>query len=560
MTATLLREGTSSASSTQKSDKSIWPLLGNCVYHADMTDLTPTYLCPVRCVEVRVPVEGPEWAEIFKSRPLTSTVCLSRGKWLVLEHLLAIHANEKVLITVERCEQARMVATTFGIPPLDGSVSGSDTQVILERFRSGSMSALVATHVLDDSADIPELSVLIQMSGHFGSRRQEKQRLGRLMRWGPQKRKRYDSDSQKPTFYVLVHEGTAEDQMRERRRSGVSELEYERISADDVKKDSPLFRSDVFSGRGNGEDATKRFLAMSQRIANSLPQGGASSEHLAEIRKWFRKGGDGSKGSTLPREVLEIASSDEPLEENSSSENSSGAADTGNVGLSKGSGKGKGRCRDKGTGNGQGNAKGTSKGIDSGSTSSDSSDESHSGADSSSSSDSSVNTDNESNAATGLALSDKAGKIGKDASSKVQHSKQQQKNPKHEQLQLPKPKVQEQVNKRHQQQKQEQGHQQRLLHVRQHLGKPEQTAQQQKQLKRKRSESFGGNHASSEAEQGLALNMSTSHADARKTFTNQKITNEVQHPAVGQDNAKVAAFSQCLGGQHSSKTIELDLD
>merc|ERR1712060_612591 len=74
----------------------------------------------------------------------------------------------------------------------------------LDRFRRREIRALVATHVLDDSADFPELSVMIQMGGHFGSRRQEQQRLGRLLRWGAEKRRRWEQDDVRPTFYVLV--------------------------------------------------------------------------------------------------------------------------------------------------------------------------------------------------------------------------------------------------------------------------------------------------------------------------------------------------------------------
>merc|ERR1719410_2514830 len=104
---------------------------------------------------------------------------------MVLEHLLARHAEDSLLIMVERCEQARLIASTFGIIPLDGSVPPQQMKDYLERFRTRRILALVATHVLDDSADFPELTVMIQMAGHFASRRQEQQRLGRLLRWGP---------------------------------------------------------------------------------------------------------------------------------------------------------------------------------------------------------------------------------------------------------------------------------------------------------------------------------------------------------------------------------------
>ena len=182
LTATLLREGNFADSS----EEAPWPLLGECVHRETFAGLAPEYLAPVRCVDISVPVAG-GWCNVFKRRPLASAVCLSRMKWEVLEHLLAKHAEDSMLITVERCEQARLISTTFGILAIDGSVPQGQVQDYLDRFRKRKILALVATHVLDDSADFPELSIMVQMAGHFASRRQEQQRLGRLLRWGPTK-------------------------------------------------------------------------------------------------------------------------------------------------------------------------------------------------------------------------------------------------------------------------------------------------------------------------------------------------------------------------------------
>ena len=157
LTATLLRE-----SGVNKDDEDEgevpWPLLGNCVFRETFANLAPEYLAPVQCIEVSVPVVG-EWRKIFKRQQLAPAVCLSGGKWLVLERLLAKHANDSLLITVERCEQARQIATMFGIIPIDGTVPPAQMKDYLERFRQRKILALVATHVLDDSADFPELFV-----------------------------------------------------------------------------------------------------------------------------------------------------------------------------------------------------------------------------------------------------------------------------------------------------------------------------------------------------------------------------------------------------------------
>merc|ERR1712183_782259 len=131
--------------------------------------------------------------------------------------------------------------------PLDGSLSTKETERLVDQLRSGEIPALVATHVLDDSSDIPELSVLIQMSGHFSSRRQEKQRLGRLTRWGPCKRKRWEESAIGATFYVLVHDGTPEARMRSNRQSALEDISHTRTDLQQLIDSSPLKQSQLFA-------------------------------------------------------------------------------------------------------------------------------------------------------------------------------------------------------------------------------------------------------------------------------------------------------------------------
>lgn len=325
LTATLLREG-------MENCEAPWPILGECVHRETFTQLAPEYLAPVRCIEVRVPVLCSAQT-LFKSRPLAAAVCLARGKWEVLEHLLAKHAEDSLLITVERCEQARQIASAFGILPIDGSIPATQIQDYLARFRARKILALVATHVLDDSADFPELTVMVQMGGHFASRRQEQQRLGRLLRWGPVKKQRWKEYDAKPTFYVLVHEGTVEERMCQHRSSSVTGVQYERMTAKEVcaRPFSPLSVSSLFPS-GVGFDAfgkaaaldefrtcaaaaTKaskamdsQIAALAKKISTSLPggrvrAGAPDQDQMVALRKWLRGGdlelrrGNGDEGT-----------------------------------------------------------------------------------------------------------------------------------------------------------------------------------------------------------------------------------------------------------------------
>jgi len=294
LTGTLLREGGGTDVVTDQTGTEVpWPLLGACVHRETFAELAPMYLAPVRCIEVRVP-PAVKWRKLFAHRPLASAVCLSRGKFEVLEHLLARHAQDSLLITVERCEQARLIASTFGIIPLDGSVSSAQMKDYLDRFRRRKILALVATHVLDDSADFPELNVVIQMGGFFASRRQEQQRLGRLLRWSPTKRRHWDETGARPTFYVLVHEGTVEERMSQHRTSSVIGVHYEQISFGDLTsppesllEGSVLFHTAkplgqsvsstlstcVNSAEASAKAMENRCFEMAKRTAANLPGG-----------------------------------------------------------------------------------------------------------------------------------------------------------------------------------------------------------------------------------------------------------------------------------------------
>eukprot|EP00927_Polykrikos_kofoidii_P024627 TRINITY_DN22362_c0_g1_i1.p1 TRINITY_DN22362_c0_g1~~TRINITY_DN22362_c0_g1_i1.p1 ORF type:complete len:519 (+),score=109.47 TRINITY_DN22362_c0_g1_i1:123-1559(+) len=183
---------------------------------------------------------------------------------------------------------------------------------------------MVATHVLDDSADFPELTVMIQMCGLFKSRRQEQQRLGRVLRWGPEKRKRWERCGARPTFYVLVHGNTVEEEMSLHRTNAVAGIEYERVTASDIigaggsyslgvsdlfgasaalrrNPDGSVNKLAVYASQAKTEGAKMEAacLAMSKRIVLSLPGGGAlkqgacqngdsAAARISAVRAWIR--------------------------------------------------------------------------------------------------------------------------------------------------------------------------------------------------------------------------------------------------------------------------------
>jgi len=195
LTATLLREG--DANWLDGSD------LGPVVYEATRAELVPEYLAPVRCIEISL-------------EKLT--------KLEVVEALLSYHQGDHVLVFVEKVAMAKLLACTLGIVVLDGSCSHSLQNQVLDDFRKGKIKCLVSAHLLDESADIPELQVVIQAESFFGSRRQEAQRLGRLARWSAEKKALYPAKL--PTFYVLIEQGNEKQQTRTLHRRQLETYEH----------------------------------------------------------------------------------------------------------------------------------------------------------------------------------------------------------------------------------------------------------------------------------------------------------------------------------------------
>ena len=104
------------------------------------------------------------------------------AKLAVLERLVAEHAEDQVLIIGQYLDQLHSVAERFGAPLLTGKTPTREREQLYEAFRQGEVRLLVVSKVANFSIDLPDASVAIQISGTFGSRQEEAQRLGRILR------------------------------------------------------------------------------------------------------------------------------------------------------------------------------------------------------------------------------------------------------------------------------------------------------------------------------------------------------------------------------------------
>jgi DNA excision repair protein ERCC-3 len=188
------------------------------------------WIAPADCVEVRVTLPEHErltyaTAEREDKYRLASTT-LSKNN--VVETLVARHSDDRVLVIGQYLDQLAELGQHLGAPVVDGSTPIKEREKLFEAFRSGDLKVLVVSKVANFSLDLPEAGVAIQVSGSFGSRQEEAQRLGRVLR--PK------ADGRTARFYAVVARDTVDADFAAHRQRFLAEqgYAYRIIDADDV--------------------------------------------------------------------------------------------------------------------------------------------------------------------------------------------------------------------------------------------------------------------------------------------------------------------------------------
>ena len=214
LTATLVREDGREAD--------VFTLIGPKRFDAPWRDLElQGWIAPASCTEVRVPLRDDEPAAYAAAssdrRPQLAAA--AAGKVAVVRDLLERHAGEQVLVIGTYLEPLVRLAEELGVPVLTGSSSTAERQERLDALRAGERDVLVVSSVGNTSLDLPEVSVLIQVSGTFGSRQEEAQRLGRILR--PKQA------GTTASFWSRVARDTVEQDHAPRRQRFLTEQVYE---------------------------------------------------------------------------------------------------------------------------------------------------------------------------------------------------------------------------------------------------------------------------------------------------------------------------------------------
>jgi DNA excision repair protein ERCC-3 len=193
LTATLIRE--------DGRERDVFSLVGPAVYSVPWRLLEDRgWIAPVDCVEVRV--------RPAREQPVTPERLLS-AKLRVLRVLAARHRDEPLLVIAHRLIEVAAAARTLNAPMITGQTPISDRRSLYDAFRNGEHRCLVLSRVANTGVDLPDAAVLVQVSGAFGSRQEEAQRVGRLLR---------PKQGSRATYYSLVAAGTRETEFAARRQ------------------------------------------------------------------------------------------------------------------------------------------------------------------------------------------------------------------------------------------------------------------------------------------------------------------------------------------------------
>ncbi len=188
------------------------------------------YIAPAECIEVRVNLTQAERLEYATAEPEERyrKCATTRTKRDVVEELVGLHAGEQILVIGQYIDQLDDLSETLGVPLIKGETPIKERERLFAAFRIGEITCLVVSKVANFSIDLPEATIAIQVSGAFGSRQEEAQRLGRIVR--PK------ADGRGAKFYSVVSRDTIDQDFAQNRQRFLAEqgYSYRIIDADDV--------------------------------------------------------------------------------------------------------------------------------------------------------------------------------------------------------------------------------------------------------------------------------------------------------------------------------------
>ena len=211
LTATLIRE--------DGREEDVFSLVGPKRFDIPWTDLSQAgWIAEAYCIEIRTPLpaELELTYAIAQKREKYKIASTNAEKMKIVEALLSKHRGESIIIIGQYLDQLMEVRRHFGFPVITGSTPNSKRDELYARFRDGSEKVLIVSKVANFAIDLPDASVAIQISGTFGSRQEEAQRLGRILR--PKRKSSF--------FYSVITRNTVEEEFSANRQRFLVEQGY----------------------------------------------------------------------------------------------------------------------------------------------------------------------------------------------------------------------------------------------------------------------------------------------------------------------------------------------